>query len=201
MARLRRYGIAAGIVVLAALTIGVVQTRADKAPDITGTWRIDPSRSDVPTGTWGTGEWRLGTGERGRGGPGGRGERTSARRPDQRRGNRRRGPVLPPVLKITYRGGVVVFADSAGVSFQEIRIGGTVTKGGVPRNEGVRQVTGKWSDGALEIERPGRRGGGMTQKFKLADDGRTLDVRLERKGGDEGKGTRGELKMVYRKVV
>jgi len=121
-------------------------------------------------------------------------------------GFRRRGPALPAVFHVTQKAGVVGFADSTGALFQEIFVGSAPPNGKAPnRNEDVRRAAGRWSDGTLEVEREGRRGGTMVQKFKLDDDGRTLEVRMERKGGSEGRegrsGRSGGFKMVYRRVV
>src|SRR5687767_1946687 len=211
MARAGVIGIAAGIAVLAALAIGVVQTRADKTPaDLTGTWRLDASRSDLPGTPRNSGEGRFGPGRGSRDGGGAmEGRRRGGDGEGRRRGGdgfRRRGPALPAVFHVTQKAGVVGFADSTGALFQEIFVGSAPPNGKAPnRNEDVRRAAGRWSDGTLEVEREGRRGGTMVQKFKLDDDGRTLEVRMERKGGSEGRegrsGRSGGFKMVYRRVV
>jgi hypothetical protein len=217
MARKWTLGVAVGTAVLAALAIGVVQTRADKVeknvPDLTGTWRLDVANSSLP------GEGRFG-GRRGpRGGDhpdhgdardGGK-DRQGPRDGDGDRGtSRRRGPALPPVFRIESHGSVIGFEDSTGTLFQEIRVGSAASGGNdANKNEEVRRVNGRYADGSLVVERAGRNGGTMVQTFKLDDHGRRLEVRMERKGGSEGgregregrMGGRKEIKLVYRRAA
>lgn len=208
-------GLVIGAVVLATLAVGVVQTKADKdTPDLTGTWTLDPARSDLPAGgqlhRWG----RRGGGGGGRdGGGGGRGAwenrgggGDSGSAWGSGNGFRRRGgPRLPRILHITQRPNAIVFADSAGAAFQEIQIGGRPTPGN-GTDEPMRLLSGHWESGMLQVERVSPRGGVMLQKYKLEDHGRTLEVRMERKGSDGSssenrRGARGGFKMVYRRTV
>jgi hypothetical protein len=204
-------GLVIGAAVLATLAVGVVQTKADKdAPDFTGTWTLDPARSDLPAGgqvrRWG-----------GHGGGGeGRGAWENRGGGDDSRGTwgggngyrRRGGPRLPRILHITQRPNAIMFADSAGAAFQEIQIGGSPAPGNGTEspNEEVRRLSGHWESGTLQVERVSPRGGVMLQKYKLEDHGRTLEVRMERKGSDGSpsetrRGARGGFKMVYRRTA
>jgi hypothetical protein len=210
-------GLVIGAVVLATLAVGVVQTKADKdTPDFTGTWTLDPARSDLPARgarRWGSdGESRHG---RGAGGES-RGTWENRGGGEDSRGawgggngfRRRGGPRLPRILHITQRANAIVFADSAGAAFQEIQIGGNTAPGNGMEspNEEVRRLSGHWESGTLQVERMSPRGGVMLQKYKLEDHGRTLEVRMERKDSDGSsseapRGAPGGLKMVYRRSV
>jgi len=202
-------GLVIGAVVLATLAVGVVQTRADKdAPDFTGTWTLDPARSDLPAGgqlrRWGGG---------GGGGGEGRGAWEHRGGGEDSRGawgggngfRRRGGQRLRQIFHISQRANSIVFADSAGAAFQEIRIGGSPAPGN-GTNEEVRRLSGHWERGTLQVERESPRGGVMLQKYKLEDHGQTLEVRMERKNSEGSspetrRGARGAFKMVYRRSV
>jgi hypothetical protein len=204
-------GLIIGAAVLATLAIGVVQTKADKdTPDLTGTWTLDPAKSDLPAG----GQLRRfdgrGGGE-GRGGWGGSGGGGGDSRGGWGGGNgfrARGGGRLPRILHVTQHPNAILFADSAGAAFQEIQIGGSPARGNgsESQNDEVRHLSGHWASGTLEVERVNPRGGLMLQKYKLEDHGRTLEVRIERKGSGDGssdaprRGPR-EFKMVYRRTA
>jgi len=207
MSRKWMFGVIVGAAVLAILAIGVAQSRADKdAPDFTGAWRLDAAKSEMPGrpggfGGMGRGGFRRGGGEMRHGGgePGGGPE-----------GDRpRRGPALPPFFRIAQQSDQVDFSDSTGALFQEIRIGSkTPNQGGANPSEEVSRLTGSWANGTLEVEREGRRGGLMLQKYKLEDHGHTLEIRIERKGSGQrsdgsgrGFGARGPIKLVYRRAA
>jgi len=184
MSRKWMFGVIVGAAVLAILAIGVAQSRADKdAPDFTGAWRLDAAKSEMP------------------GRPGGFG--------GMGRGGFRRGPALPPFFRIAQQSDQVDFSDSTGALFQEIRIGSkTPNQGEANPSEEVSRLTGSWANGALEVEREGRRGGLMLQKYKLEDHGHTLEIRIERKGSGQrsdgsgrGFGARGPIKLVYRRAA
>ena len=208
-------GLVIGAVALATLAVGVVQTRADKdTPDLTGTWTLDPARSALPAGgqlhRWGRGGEDRG----GRGGGGeGRGNWEDRGGGEDSRGTwrggngfrRRGGPRLPRILHITQRSNAIVFADSAGAAFQEIQVGGSAAPGN-GTDEQMRLLSGHWESGILHVERLSPRGGVMLQKYRLEDHGRTLEVRMERKGSDGSssetrRGARGGFKMVYRRTA
>jgi hypothetical protein len=111
------------------------------------------------------------------------------------------------MFHIESRGGVIAFEDSTGTLFQEISIGSDAPgREDANQSQEVRRLNGRWNDGALVVERAGRNGGIMTQTFKLDDHGRRLEVRVERKGGSEGRregrmGGGKEIKMVYRRAA
>jgi hypothetical protein len=217
-------GLVIGAVVLATLAIGVVQTKADKdTPDLTGTWTLDPAKSDLPAGgqlrRWGGGggggfgghgggghgSWQgrggggdnPGDGGHGRGGwGGGNGLRAGG------------GGRLPRILHITQASTAILFADSAGAAFQEIQIGASPAPNSGHEGDGdqFRHLSGHWASGTLEVERVSPRGGVMLQKYKLEDHGKTLEVRMERKGSGDGSSDAPqraprEFKMVYRRTA
>lgn len=176
--------IAAAALGLTALAVGKSRDAKGGGVDLTGTWRLDAAKSDLPV--------RGRFGERGgRGSEGGWG--------GQDRPRRGRGGRLPRVVAIKQAGGVVAFSDSTGALVQEIR---TEESGAPPANpltsEGVRELTGHWDGGTLIAEWAGPAGGSMEQKISVEDHGRTLEIRMERKGGG-GRGGRGAIKMVYRR--
>ena len=186
MSRTWMLGMVTGAAILGVVALGVVQSGAAKnAADLSGSWRLDAAKSELP----------------GRGGPGGfRGGRTGGWG-GQGGGGGMRGRRLPEWLHVTQQGGVVGLSDSTGALLQEIRVEGAAA----PANPGtdVAQLTGHWDDGTLVAERVGPRGGTMVQKYKLEDHGRSLEVRMEFKGGGSGETPRRfagrEIKLVYRR--
>jgi hypothetical protein len=191
------------------------------APDLNGQWRLDPRHSDsIPQpgaeggrrggreggggsgwggggGGMGGGGW--GGGHRRGGGPGGSGEAGGgeARDAGARPGGAR--PVrYPDLLHVTQTGTIVSIEDSTGAVLQEITMLGGA-KDTLAHAPGAQVVAGAWKDGALEITRPGPRGGSITQTLSLGDKGASLVV-LTRiaLGADEPPR---EFKRVYQRVV
>lgn len=198
-----------GAAILGVVTLGVVQSGAAKnAADLSGSWRLDAAKSELP-GRGGAGGFRGGGGWGGRGGDGHggwSGRRSGGGGPDGNgldgaRREGRRGRRLPDFIQVTQQGGVVELSDSAGALLQEIRVEGAAA----PANpsEEVAQLTGHWDDGTLVAERTGPRGGTMVQKYKLGDHGRMLEVRMEFKRDGSGTESRRppgrEIKLVYRR--
>ena len=147
----------------------------------------------------GFGSWAVGGGGWGGGRSGGQGDESRGNAPDENGGGPRGpGPGLPPLFRIEGNGNAVDFADSTGALFQEITVGsaGSGEERAHP-NDTVRRMTGRWNNGALVVERTGRRGGTMTQTFKLDDHGQRLEIKMERKGGSGGR----EIKLVYRRAA
>jgi len=172
----------------AALTFWAVgHARSGSAPSapsgLLGTWRLDAAASESPS--------RPEGGERGgfrrREGDGGRWAPPEGSRP------RMRGR-LPDVLKIESAGNTLSLEDSAGAMVQQIAIG--KEKSNEDSDEAVR-VQGSWKEDKLEVKRVGPRGSKLTERYYLADDGRTLVV--ERKA--EMRGHTREWKRVYRRVA
>jgi hypothetical protein len=222
-----------GAAVLVALVAAIAQTRVAKewhvepsaagiqltaaASDLAGEWRLDPAKSEMPTrgGRFGDGS-RRGGGTKGDGRDGWSG-RDGMRHRDGARGDKDgRGPGfrgrgrLPAFLTVTQSTGRVQLADSTGAVVQEIVIGSKLSRpnSGEGRSENgprVRQASGQWRNGILEVERTTPRGT-MTQTFALEDGGRTLVIRSARTGGERdggdraGRGARGAMTLVYRKV-
>jgi len=211
-------GLVIGAAVLAATAIAAVQSRetgaggakaaAKETSNLSGVWKLDVAKSDLP------GRGRFGgRGAWGRSAPGrfeGRGEgRFEGRGEGPGRGEGRgwgrgagRGRRLPDLMKVAQGNGVVSFSDSAGALIQEIHTDGSqAQERDTPA--GAREWKGRWDRGTLIAEWTGPRGT-MVQRASLADHGRTLEIRMERKGGeagdDRGRGGRGrEFKMVYRR--
>lgn len=196
--------------------------------DLSGTWRLDPERSEMPgrRGAGGPGMrggFRGGMG--GRGGYGGRGgfggpeggggwggmggEEGMRRPPREGRGGfrgdslRGRPPGPPQTLRIHQHDGVVEFSDSTGALVREIDTRGGARSAPDTVRAGsaamnVQIIHGEWKKDHLETMRTDRRGTKRTETFKLEDKGRRLVV--ETKIDIEGRGSR-SFKMVYNKVT
>lgn len=202
-------GIVMAAGVAAAMALGVVQSGAVKnGSDLSGQWRLDPAKSDMPA--MGRGRGGPGRGEgrfRGRFGAGA--EREPGQGPERPRGGR--GRRLPAFFQVTQQAGTVSFADSAGSFVQEIHLGAAAPgAGSTDPGNGVRELTGRWENGTLIAETSGPWGGTLVQRYKLEDHGKTLVVRTERMrpsgsdapgaGDRPGRSNRGEIKMVYRRA-
>jgi hypothetical protein len=207
-------GMVMGAVVLGGMALGVVQSRAAKSggADLSGTWRLDAAKSELP----GRGGFRADRGPGGGGGWGGRGggggwggRRSGGGSPDGNSGDSgmregRRGRRLPDLVHVTQQGGVVAFQDSTGTLVQEIRVDGS-TAAGSPTDD-VAELTGHWDNGTLVAERTGPRGGTMVQKYTIEDHGRTLEIHVEMKASPDGgsgdaprRFAGREIKLVYRR--
>ena len=184
-------------------------------PDLTGQWRLDPSRSDTMQrpeggggrrgggrggggGGWGGGlgggGWRGG-GRGGSGGGGGGGDEGGSSG-DQAEAARRPAR-LPDLMHVTQTESVVSFEDSSGAVIQEIT---TVdAKDDTLTHAPNAQVLhGKWKGSHLEIERQGGRGGKATETISLEDKGEALVIDVKLSGGS---GPAREFKRVYHKVT
>lgn len=185
-------GMAVVAAILAATALASVESkkaRTDSAGgDLTGTWVLDLSRSDLPAGP-GERRWR------GRGAEGGSRSDDGAPR-GEARGPRRggRGFRMPNVMQVTQTGGNVSFADSAGALVQVVRVGGAADSPASGRP--VRELTGRWEDGTLIAEGSGPRGGTIVRSYRLTDGGRALEVRTQR----NRRSGRGELTLIYRRA-
>jgi hypothetical protein len=201
----------------------------DEAVDLTGYWRFDPSRSDVPQrpagdregggsrpdrGSWGGGgggggmgghgrrggmggEGGGGMGGGGRGGMGGGGRGDHARGADSGSGAQSARPLrLPNLMHVTQATSLVSFEDSTGAVIREVT---TVSAAADTylHSPGAERVTGQWNGSQLVIQRPGWRGGTMTETLSLEDHGRSLVIRTAMKA--EGDTPAREFKRVYRK--
>ena len=158
---------------------------AKSHPDLSGEWRFDPSRSDRP-------DW-------GRGRPVGEKREGMSRRPDGppsggKTEQARRGPRLPSYLRIEQASDVVRLIDSTGTTLTEISTAGT--KGTSSSAQDRAWAAGKWKGDRLEVERDTPRGK-ATQTFSLTDDGRTLEVTMQRSGGSMGPA---KFKRVYQRL-
>jgi len=213
MSRKWMIGMVMSAAVLGGMALGVVQSRAAKSggADLSGTWRLDAAKSELP-GRGGPGGFRGGGGGwggRGGGGGGWGGRRSGGGSPDGDSGDSamrqgRRGRRLPDLLHVTQQGDVVGFEDSTGTLVQEIRVDGAAGAGNP--SDDVAELTGHWDNGTLVAQRTGPRGGTMVQKYKIADHGRTLEIHVEMKGSPDGgsgdaprRFAGREIKLVYRR--
>ena len=192
-------------------------TGSKQAPDLTGTWKFEPKRSDSmqrpeggpmergsrggmggPVRMGGAGEMRGGG--RGPGGPGGPGG-------DAERGPRGGGPGgpdgaarparLPDLMHVTMTATLVSFEDSTGKVLQEI----TTLAGAADRQAhapGAQVLSGEWKSDKLEIQRPGRGEMKVTEAITLEEKGALLVIRTAMPAfGDR---PAREHKRVYRRV-
>jgi hypothetical protein len=190
----------------------VAAGKANQPPDLSGQWRLDPSRSESPRGSGGRGSWR---GRRGGGGgvPGGRGGFPGGRGGGGWGGGRgedeARGPAdstrrtaarmtrLPDWIRVDETAGHVVFSDSTGAALLEVRTGGSADGAG-HGGAAALQLEGKWNGDRLEVERTGPRGGKIVERYQIEDRGRTLVV--ETKIDSNGRRPSMSFKRVYSRV-
>jgi hypothetical protein len=162
----------AGVMIVGA---GVASARAGspKQPlDLSGQWRLDPSKSDMPGRAFGGG-WTRGPRMGGRG------------------GQRLR---LPDEIRIEQSEGFVTLEDSSGTAIREIATrGGSADSTSLPPD--VPRLLGQWKGDRLEVKHEDARGGTITETFSLDDKGRSLVLKTK----IEGRRTF-EIKRVYRRV-
>jgi hypothetical protein len=205
--------VAALAIVGAAASVLAADGKRTPAPgraDLSGTWRLDASRSDMPPsggrgGPPGTRPEGGGPGApetqseglppRGEGGPGGPGGRPPS-------GGRMR---LPDLVRIQMTDAGVRFADSTGAIVQEIAVGSS-SAGSTPAARPDAAAApplppppqpGTWKAGQLIVESTGGRGT-VTRVFALEDDGQTLVIRTTMDTG--GDAPPRQIRRVYRKV-
>jgi hypothetical protein len=173
-------------------------------PEFTGTWLLDPERSDLPMrNEAGTSRGTRGDGGRGGSGDGmregGRGERMAG---GDRGGPRRipgtMAPVLPPLIHVTQTHSVVSLEDSTGAVLEEISLvpAAADTLAHAP---GAQVSHGAWRDSALVVERGGRNGFSLTRAITLEDGGRILVMRTHFEAPDGGRAR--DFRRVYRRVT
>jgi hypothetical protein len=180
--------------ILVTCMLGVWVTRAAgqqgapaAAADLTGEWRLDPSRSDAPPtgggghgggygghghggGGWSGGE-SGGHGGGGWGGHGGGGANGASADGSGSRGGR--GARLPSLFHITQTPTLVSFEDSTGVVLQEIA---TVAAAAdtMTRAPGALHIPGTWSGATLTVSHEGANGK-VHETWTLEKSGTTLD--------------------------
>lgn len=156
---------------------------AKSHPDLSGEWRLDPSRSDHPD--WGKGRP---AGERG-GMP-----RRPEGPPGDAKGDRPHGgPRLPSYLRIEQSPDLVRLIDSTGTTVGEIS---TDNSPSPTSGTDASWEPGKWRGDRLEVERETPRGK-VTETFALAPGGQTLEITIQRAGGAMGPG---KFKRVYQRL-
>ncbi len=187
----------AGVMMIAG---GVTSARAESAkqpPDLSGEWRLDPSKSDTPGRPSGGGLLRgPRMGGRGGGGfPGGRedGGRGGWGRADEGSGGGQRMRV-PDFMRIVESAGFVRLEDSSGTALREIATrGGAADTTSLP--SGVPRLLGEWKGDRLEVKHENARGGTITETYALDGKGRSLVLTTK----FEGRRTF-EFKRVYERV-
>jgi hypothetical protein len=174
-----------GMVIVMALGAGALASSraAKQAPDLSGVWRFDPSKSDLPRRPDGMGGpggpregggWRGGGHEGGRmgagspGGPGGEG------RPGGGEGGGMRRMRLPDLFHVKQESNSLLIADSTGQAVEQIVTSGAAKP--APSGDVAREI-GHWTGDQLKVERESPRGGAITEIFQLSNGGRTLVVR------------------------
>jgi hypothetical protein len=178
---------------------------AQPAPDLTGTWRLDPKRSDSMLqpegGAMGRGArggmegggmgGPGGMGGRGMGGPGGmgggRGGRGAPPSGDAERGPRDGGsgagdgaarPVrLPDLMHVTMTATLVSFEDSTGKVLREVTTLAGAAEDKEAHAPGAQVLSGEWKSDKLEVQRPGRGEVKMTETITLEEKGTLLVIR------------------------
>jgi hypothetical protein len=220
--RLKKIALGAGSLGLAAVLLLPMAIRATNARasnkgagaalDLTGTWQLDPSKSDAPRGGMGRGGGggggmrgggfgggmggggRHGGGGHMRGG-GGAPDAEGGAQGDRPAGDRMR-PGLPRLLHISTVDTGLSLADSSGAVVQEIAF--TALPASEPSVEHhAPRIPGVWKDGKLEAEREDSRGTKITETFSLEDKGATLVVKTKM-APSQGGGF--EMKRVYHKA-
>jgi hypothetical protein len=190
-------------------------TGAQQAPDLTGTWRFDPKRSDTMTrpdggpagrgpgggmggpgrmgGAGGMGDGGRGPG--GRGGDGGGGPRGGG--PGGRDGAPRPAR-LPDLMHVTMTATLVSFEDSTGKVLREV----TTLAGAAADQEahapGAQVMSGERKGGKLVVQRPGWGEWKATETITLEEKGALLVIRTATPAF-VGRPAR-EQKRVYRRV-
>jgi len=178
----------------------------EQKPDLTGEWRLDAQRSDMPQrppggggggyggrggyGGGGGGGWGGHEG----GGGGGHGPGAEAGASGGPSGRPMR---LPDFMHVTMTPALVSFEDSTGAVVREVA---TVSAAAdtFAHAPGALHVAGEWKGDKLVIEREGPRGK-VTETLSLEDKGATLvlKTRMESNGDMPSR----EFKRVYRKVT
>ena len=178
--------------------------RVTQAPDLSGTWKLDRSKSTMPDRGMRSGGLGLG------GGPGGWGG--GGRRPGGMGGMRggtggmrgdRGGPGggffgrLPNTIRIDETQGLVTLRDSTGKPLQEIATApGDST---VPAEKsGVPRLGGRLDGNRLTIERPAPMGGTIFETYSLeSDDVLEIHVKIQPDGDMPPR----EFTRVYNRVT
>jgi hypothetical protein len=216
-----RWAVTASLAAALAVAPGAASAGKPKAPpDLSGQWRLDPSKSENPAPRGGRGGWggrggggggfpggRGGWGGRrgGEGGEGGGGEEGGRERGGEGRGQAdstrammTRAIRLPDWLRIDETGDHVTFSDSTGVQLLEVVTSEAADSTATP-SRALLLVDGTWKGDRLQVERTGPRGAKITSKYTLKDKGRTLEI--ETKIESNGPRPSMTFKRVYDKVT
>jgi hypothetical protein len=210
----RRVPAAAGLLVLViAAGTGPLATAHAKRPDLTGAWRLDPNRSQLPPrhdvsgsrhghlmghmghgGGWGGGGMRPG----GSGGDGGE----SAEVGDRRSGRGARGVAgrpmpLPDLMRVAQSDSLIEIADSTGMAIADIATGAALTDGDSSPFR-IQRQPGEWKGSRLEVNRDLNGAVKITDTWELKDKGGTLEIATRVVPED---GPTLDFKRVYRRVA
>lgn len=198
--RVRAAAIVATIAMLIAVVgaLAVTSTAAMAANEkssqvnLSGTWRIDPSRSDDPqkmmggpghngppeggrAGEHGGGRGPGGRGDDRHGGPGGPGGPDGGPPPDGKGGGPRGMMRLPALIALVQSPAGIELRDSTGVVVQRVLTGTKVAVAPVD-SAGVAQFSGEWLGQRLEAHGQGPRGGTLTETYEIIDGGKALRI-------------------------
>jgi hypothetical protein len=201
-------------------------TSKDAAPDFSGTWRLDPSKSDLPGGGHGGqrgggmygggggggrhGGWGGGGGggyggggggwgrHRGSGGEGAEGGASPEANAGAPGGGGDRVHMgwLPGFLRVSQTNAEVEFADSAGAEVREIAL----VAGPYDSTKIAGKIPrdpGEWDKDKLKVERLGPNEMKIREEFALEDGGQTLVIKTHAEGKD---GNGRDMKRVYHRV-
>jgi len=185
-------------------------------PSFVGEWRLDVSKSDVPTGAshggggmggpptggggWGGGGggWGGGGGHGGHWGGGGghHHEGGGAGGPtDSTRAPRGGGMRMPRDMRIEQLPGLLRLEDSTGVAFREIAFNDSAA---TSATTGPGEFFGgRWNGDRLEVEHTSPDGATVTERYALEDHGKTLTIKVRMMAES---GSAHEMERVYRKV-
>jgi hypothetical protein len=211
-----------GAAVVCVIGMAVAAGAAEKTgpPDLSGTWKLDASRSDHPPGAGArggpggpgmsgggmgggmeggmAGGHGMGGGQGGHhhqggeGGPPPQGAGADGARPGGARPMR-----LPDAIHVTQTAQIVSFEDTTGAVIREIA---TVVAAAdtFPPAPGAQHVRGTWDAGKLHVSNEGPRGK-VTETISLEGKGKTMviDVKIEPAGDMPPR----EFKRVYTRVA
>jgi hypothetical protein len=193
--RIRKAAVVAAFTAFVALAavLAVMSTTAQAAneknpqPNLSGTWKLDPARSDDPRKMMG-GPGHGGPPEAGRPGERGGGRGTGERGGGSERGGGPGGPPpdgkngpphgmvrLPDRIAIVQWPAGIEMRDSTGVVVQRVLMD---AKGEVAPvdSAGVAQLSGEWKGQTLKARSNEPRGGTLTETYEIIDGGKALKI-------------------------
>ena len=173
-------GLPAGLVIFSfALALPAPAPAKDTQPNLSGTWKIDLSRSDNPQQMQGgqghggpPGGWHgQSEGEHGQGGPPPGGSMHGG-------GGRHGAMRMPESFALVQLASGIELRDSTGAVVRRVVVNAPKDLAPVD-SAGVVQLRGKWDGQKLEAESAGPRGGTVHETFELIDSGNALKITTE----------------------